>query len=97
MIDPKTPTPSKEWAHFGVEDDTPYDKKVNPNDFEPDVEPDRKFQVIIHQSFVYVVEAKDADEAKERAFNLSYADAVDGQVENVDVFDDETWIREEIE
>jgi hypothetical protein len=58
---------------------------------------DRKFQVIIHQSFVYVVEAKDADEAKEKAFNLSYDEAVDGQVEDVDVFDNETWVREELE
>ena len=57
--------------------------------------PDKKFQVIIHQSLVYVVDAKDADEAKEKACNLSYDDAVDGQVDEINVFDDETWIKEE--
>ena len=97
MVNPNTPTFKQEWAHFGVDDDTPHDGRINPNDFEPDIEPNRKFQVIIHQSFVYLVDAKDANEAKAKALDLPYEDAVDGQVEDVDVFDDETWVREELE
>jgi hypothetical protein len=58
---------------------------------------DRKFQVIVHQAFVYVVEAKDAEEAIRKALDLPHEDAVDGNIEDVDVFDDETWIREDIE